>query len=102
MLIGGPDEFNRSGEGGADNVRGTLAHFCWRMVAAAALWIAVPAQAQSALDASRVAPSRGLVSAVSAPRPEAPVTLRRVVENHAQREARPARTRLTPWRIATR
>ena len=30
MLIGGPDEFNRSGEGGADNVRGALAHFCWR------------------------------------------------------------------------
>ena len=61
------------------------------MVAAAALWNAVPAQAQSALDASRVAPARGLVSAVSAPRAEAPVTLRRVVEDDAEGEALAAR-----------
>ena len=64
-----------------------LRTFAGAMVAAAALWNAVPAQAQSALDAARVAPTRGPVSAVSAPRPEAPVTLGRVVEDDAEGEA---------------
>jgi polar amino acid transport system substrate-binding protein len=46
-----------------------LRTFAGAMVAAAVLWNAVPAQAQSALDASRVAPTRDLRAALIASNP---------------------------------